>query len=79
MLWRNWEKNCNLFFVTHCSTGEEERFLLNLFTGDKRFVSLTLVALVDADLGFLLMELEFWMDLLIEPDRYWQMILVNME
>ena len=55
------EKDRNLFFITHYS-GEEERFLLALFTGDKPFVTFFVVVLADADSDFLLMELELWMD-----------------
>ena len=43
------EKGRNILFITHCF-GEEERFILALFTGDKPFVTFFLVVLVDADL-----------------------------
>ena len=58
---------------------EEERFLSALFTGDKPFVTYFLVILVDADLDFLLMELEFRKDLSMESARFWRIIFVNLE
>ena len=58
---------------------EEERFLSALFTGDKPFVTYFLVILVDVDLDFLLMELEFRKDLSMESARFWRIIFVNLE
>ena len=58
---------------------EEERFLSALFTGDKPFVTYFLVILVDADLDFLLMELEFRKDLSMESARFWRIIFLNLE
>ena len=72
------EKDCNPFFVRHCFAGEEKCFLLFLFIGDKHFI-VFVVVLVDADLNFLLIELEFWMYLLIESAHFWQFFFVNLE
>ena len=73
------KKNRNLFFITFFSPDEEKRFLLAFLTGDKPFVTFFIVVLVDADLNFLLTELEFWMDFSMESACFCQIRSVNFE
>ena len=72
MLEKPAKKTRNLFFITFFSLDEEKRFLLVFFTGDKPFVTFFIVVLVDADLNFLLTELEFWMDFSMESACFYQ-------
>ena len=79
MLEKPAKKNRNLFFITFFSPDEEKRFLLAFLTGDKPFVTFFIVVLVDADLNFLLTELEFWMDFSMESACFCQIRSVNFE
>lgn len=51
------KKDCNLLFITHCFAVRKSVFFWLVF-----LLTFPLVVPLDADLDFLLMELEFWMD-----------------
>ena len=69
----------NLLFITHFYVDEKKRFPLGFFTGDIIFVTFLVVVLVDKYLDFLSIELELWMDLLMESARFWRIVSVNLK